>query len=270
MKRDKAIEYNIQIHDKIYKKYEQMHGDIFNPVEQKRLHEHLILAAKYIKTSSINKEALDYGCGSGNITHHLIDLDFHVVSADISEKFLILIKEKYGHTGKSETLKINGYDLSNIENNRFDFVAAYSVLHHIPDYLRIIEEMVRVTKQGGLIYIDNEANESYWNNNEYAEFQKLIKPKKNWKRFLKLSSYIYRIRKIINPRFEAWGDIHVYPDDHIEWDKIESLLSNFGCEIILKEDYLMYKKDYPIDIYLEYKNKVNETRVLIARKKNAN
>jgi len=267
MKIDKAIEHNIRVHDSIYKKYEQMHGEIFNPIEQERLRKHLSLAIRHLKTSSMRKEALDYGCGSGNLTQHMIASGFHVVSADISEKFLSLIKEKYSHTGKSETLKINGQDLSNIKNNRFDFVATYSVLHHIPDYLQIINEIVRVAKPGGIIYIDNEANESYWENSEYAEFLQLVQPKKNWKRFLKVSNYVNKIRKIINPRFEPWGDIHVYPDDHIEWNKIENLLSNCGCEIVLKEDYLMYRKEYPVDIYQAYKNKISETRVLIARKK---
>ncbi len=266
MKKEKLIEYNIRSYDRNYKKYEQMHGDIFSPIEQERLRKHLSLAIKYLKTSLTQKEALDYGCGTGNLTRHLIDLGFHVVSADITENFLSLIKDKYSHTGKSETLKINGQDLSNIKSNRFDFVATYSVLHHVPDYLRIIEEMVRVVKPGGIIYIDQEANESYWNSDEYAEFLKLVKIKKTWKRFLKPSSYIYRIRKIINPRFEIWGDIHVYPDDHIEWNKIENLLSDCKCDIVLKEDYLMYKKEYPFDIYQAYKNKVNETRVLAARK----
>ncbi len=267
MKKDKAIEYNIRVHNRIYKKYEQIHGDIFSAIEQERLRKHLLLAIKYLKTSSPQKEALDFGCGTGNLTQHLIALGFHVVSADISEKFLTFIKQKYNHTGKSETLKINGQDLSNIEDNIFDLVATYSVLHHVPDYLRIIKEMVRVIKPGGIIYIDNEANESYWNSNDYVKFLQLAQPKKSWKRFLKPSSYIYKICKIINPRFELWGDIHVYPDDHIEWNKIEDILTNNKCEIVFKEDYLMYKKEYSFDIYQAYKNKISETRVLIARKK---
>jgi len=267
MKINKAIEHNIRVHDSIYKKYEQMHGEIFNPIEQERLRKQLLLAIRYIKTPSIRKEALDYGCGSGNLTQHMIALGFHVVSADISEKFLTLIKEKYSHTEKSETLKINGQDLSNIRNNRFDFVATYSVLHHVPDYLQIIKEMVRVAKPGGIIYLDHEANKSYWKSNEYAEFLQLVQPKKDWKRFLKLSSYINKIRTIINPRYQAWGDIHVLPDDCIEWNKIENLLANCECEIVLKEDYLLYRKGYSVDIYQAYKNKINETRVLIARKK---
>jgi len=151
MKTDDAIKHNIKTHDLIYDKYEQIHGDIFNPIEQRRVYNLLEQTRAYIETPSVRKEALDYGCGSGNLTKHLIDLGFYVISADISENFLALIKEKYGHTGMSETLKINGQDLSNIENNRFDFVAAYSVLHHIPDYLQIIRDMMQYRISGNKI-----------------------------------------------------------------------------------------------------------------------
>ena len=269
MKTDNAIKHNIKAHDFIYDKYERIHSEIFNPIEQRRLYKQLEQSITYIKTSSVRKEALDYGCGSGNLTKHLIDLGLYVISADISEKFLAVIKEKYGHTRMVETLKINGQDLSYIKNNRFDFIATYSVLHHVPDYLRIIGEMIRVTKQGGIIYLDHEVNEPYWKRNkEYVEFlQALPKPQKKLRQFLILSNHVNKIRQIINPRYQPEGDIHVWPDDHIEWNKIENLLAMYGCTIVFKEDYLLYKRHYPENIYQTYKNKCNDMRVLIARKK---
>lgn len=268
MKIDTAIKHNIKAHDFVSNKYEQIHGEIFNPIEQQRLHKQLVQAFSYIETPTIKKQVLDYGCGSGNLTKHLIDLGLYVISADISDNFLKLIKEKYGHTGMVETLKINGEDLSNVENNRFDFVATYSVLHHIPDYLKTIEEMIRVTKPGGIIYLDHEANEAYWSKQkEYAEFLKALpKIRKGFKRFLTPSKYVDRFRKIKNPRYQAEGDIHVWPDDHIEWDKIENLLNTHGCTIVLKEDYLLYKRGYLENIYQEYKNKCNDMKVLVAKK----
>lgn len=52
-------------------------------------------------------------------------------------------------------------------------VATYSVLHHIPDYLGVIKELIRVTKPGGIIYIDHEVNEQYWEKSAvYNEFLK--------------------------------------------------------------------------------------------------
>lgn len=264
----KAIEHNVRVHDSISDLYEQVHGEIFNPIEQDRLYQELKQSLVYIETSSGIKEAFDYGCGSGNLTKHLLNLSLKVTAADVSEKFLTIVEKKYAKKGRLNILKINGQDLSNIENNQFDLVATYSVLHHIPDYLSIVKEMVRVVKPGGIIYLDHEPSESYWNKSkEYEMFlNALPKIKKTWKRFLKISNYINRIRRLINPRYEPEGDIHVWPDDHVEWNKIEKVFRENGCDVVYKKDYLLYKREYPEILYNEYKNKCTDMCVMIARK----
>ncbi len=268
---DLSIKRNIKIYDKIYNKYENKRDEIFNPIEQERLHKKLEQAFRWIKTSSNRKIALDYGCGSGNLAKHLINIGFHVVAVDVSDNFLRLVKQKYGNTGMLiNTLKVNGQNLSNINDNYFDFIGAYSVLHHVPDYLHIIKEIIRVTKRGGIIYLDHEANESYWSRNkQYTKFVRLVsRPSfKKWRKYLTLSKYIKRIREIIIPWYQPEGDIHIRPDDHIEWGKIENLLVTQKCAIVSKEDYLLYKAGYPVDIYQEYNNRgCNDMRVLVARK----
>jgi len=273
MENSEAIQIakNISAHDKIHNKYEKLHKkDIFNPTEQERLHNMLKKAVESIKTNSGLIRALDYGCGSGNLTNHLIELGLYTVAADVSKKFLNIVKNKWSHTGLLSTLEIDGKSLSNIETNYFDLVATYSVLHHVPDYLGIIKEMVRVLKPDGIIYIDYERNYSYWNKSkEYLEFLKLVElrtPKK-WKKYLRPSNYLTKLRLIMNPRYRPQGDIHTFPDDHIEWDKIETLLKTYGCETVLREDYLHYRVEYPMDLYERYKNKCNDMRLLIYRKK---
>ncbi|MHC4511889.1 MAG: class I SAM-dependent methyltransferase, partial [Planctomycetota bacterium] len=131
------------------------------------------MARNAVTTGAQCLRALDYGCGSGNLTGHLIELGMHTVSADISEGFLTLVQSRFSQTGFSETLMLNGKDLSNVPDEQFDLAAAYSVLHHVPDYLRIVAEMCRVLKPGGVIYLDHEVNESYFDRpNEYIEFVK--------------------------------------------------------------------------------------------------
>lgn len=264
------IRHNINVYDRIHDKYEEKHRDIFNPVEQDRLRKKLEQGVRSIKTSSSNKTALDYGCGSGNLTKHLIDLGMHTVAADLSKNFLALVARQYSHTGKLDVLEIDGQSLSNVEDNCFDLVAAYAVLHHVPDFLGIIKEMVRVLKRGGIIYLDHERSNSYWNKEKrYLDFMRLSSPKrkKKWGKYLKLSNYLLKLRRIIYPRYTSEGDIHVFPDDHIECEKIENLLTTQGCEIVLKENYLLYMTGYSIDVYQEYRNNCNDMYLLIARKK---
>ena len=143
MQDEDQIQFNRRVNDRVSRRYERLHGEIFNPVEQQRLRDALNVAINAIKTGSKPLKALDYGCGSGNLTKHLIDLGIHTVSADISEGFLALIERNFSQTDLSEVLTVNGRDLSNVPGGRFDLVATYSVLHHVPDYLRIVQEMCR-------------------------------------------------------------------------------------------------------------------------------
>jgi ubiquinone/menaquinone biosynthesis C-methylase UbiE len=272
MQEQDQIQFNREVNDRVSRKYERLHGEIFNAVEQQRLHDALNAAVKAVATGAKPLKALDYGCGSGNLSRHLIELGVHTVSADISEGFLGLIRRNFSSTGLSEVLAVNGRDLSNVPDDSFDLAATYSVLHHVPDYLGIVKEMCRILKPGGVIYIDHEVNESYFNRpKEYVEFLKKAQPTVNVKRYigllLNVRGYIHVIRRIVNPRYKREGDIHVWPDDHVEWDKIERLLTSEGLDIILKQDYLLYKSPYDLDVYNEYKDKCADERLLVAKKR---
>jgi len=266
------IQFNKVVNDSLSGKYEHLHGDIFNAVEQERLHKALQTAAEAVTTGAEPIRALDYGCGSGNLTRHMIELGINTVSADISEGFLVLIQQNFSKTGLSETLAINGKDLSGVADDSFDMVATYSVLHHVPDYMGIVGELCSVVKPGGVIYIDHEVVESYYDRTpEYVEFLRKARPAVNFKRYFKLLldvwGYKHIIRRLLDPRYKREGDIHVWPDDHIEWDEIEQLLISKGFEIVLKEDYLLCKGIYDLDVYNEYKDKCVDERLLIARKR---
>jgi ubiquinone/menaquinone biosynthesis C-methylase UbiE len=267
------IEFSIKTHHKVASRYEKIHDEIFNEVEQTRIRSTLGQGIKAVRSSEKNLKALDVGCGSGNLTRHLIDLGVYTVSADVSEEFLKLVEQRFSGTQLCEPLKINGRDLANIKDFTFDIAVAYSVLHHVTDYLYLVKEMCRVLKKGGVIYLDHEASETYYHKSkEYVEFLELATPKKLvLQRYLRLLSsfsfYVHFIRKRINPRYICEGDIHVWPDDHIEWDKIEQLLTSEGCEIILKKNYLLYKSFYRKDVYEKYKHRCFDTIMLFAKKK---
>jgi ubiquinone/menaquinone biosynthesis C-methylase UbiE len=273
MKTKEKIQSNIKVHDKIANKYKKIHDEIFNDVEQARIRSTIAQVVKVVKSKEKTLKALDVGCGSGNLTRHLIDLGVYTVSADVSDNFLKLVKQNFSSTGLSETLKINGRDLANIQDCTFDVAACYSVLHHVPDYLHLVREICRVLKPGGVLYLDHEANETYYNRpKDYTEFLKLVMPKSAvLKKYLRLllnfKFYVRFIKKRINPRHKGEGDIHVWPDDHIEWDKIEQLLIAEDFEITLKKDYLLYKSPYRKDVYELYKGRCSDMTMLIAKKR---
>jgi ubiquinone/menaquinone biosynthesis C-methylase UbiE len=269
MDKNKSIKNNQIVHDKIAKEYDKLHGEIFTTIEQNRIISKLFFAKENLKNNSLN--ALDIGCGSGNLSNHLLKLKFEVTSSDISKEFLKLVSMKYRKYGKKHSVfKLNGEDLSEIHSNSYDLVGTYSVLHHIPDYLKTIEEMFRVLKKGGILYLDHEVNENYWNqNNIYKEFirkNRLGFLKKNWRIYFSFYSLKTKFKQIFNPKFRPEGDIHVFKDDHIEWNKIEKLIKDLGGKILLKEDYLLFKYGYSKTLFNHYKGKCNDYRVLIIQK----
>jgi SAM-dependent methyltransferase len=274
----KHIRRNVRAYRRRARHYERRHGEIFNPVEQERLRQAVARALVDVQTGAERPRVLDFGCGSGNLTGHLLALGAEVVAADVSEQFLALVEDLHG-SGPISSFLLNGSDLGGLADESFDLVAAYSVLHHIPDYLSAVDEMARVTRPGGVVYVDHEANEEYWSDHpEYARFQEQVEEArrsrpKRLRRFLDpwhyreiADGYHVRLRRRFNPRYWPEADIHVWPDDHIEWSPIESRLKAQGFDVLQREDYLLYRDWYPLELWATYRERVTDTRTLVARR----
>jgi ubiquinone/menaquinone biosynthesis C-methylase UbiE len=262
------LEHNIKVHNRIAKRYEKIHGEIYNHIEQKRLREKLAVSVSSIDTKSDPCVALDFGCGAGNLTKHLSDLGCEVIAADVSTGFLDLIRSRK-YKKRVTTLQLNGKDLSSIPDESVDMVAMYSVLHHVPDYLSLMSEFARVLKRGGIIYIDHEASEAMWQDGELAEFTRQMKKKqkRDIGKYFVLTNYIDRIiRMFIDPTYQREGDIHVFPNDHIEWDKIRSELARVEVAPVLEEDYLLYRRSYDHATYESWKGNVGDMHLYIGKK----
>lgn len=259
---DEAIARNIEIHNLIADVYESRHGEIFNSIEQDGLRRRLTAAAEALPAER-RRCAFDFGCGSGNVIGHLLALGFHVTAADVAEAFLRGISGRYG-AERVATLRLNGEDLREISDCSFDLVAAYSVLHHIPDYVKAVTEMARVARRGGIVYIDHEANENLWQpTEEYLRFRREARYLSPWQRLMKSLRRKWREEPDV-PSQE--GDIHVHAEDHIEWDKIRAALAAAGCELLWQEDYLLFKTKYRREIWARYRQRLADYRCLVARK----
>jgi ubiquinone/menaquinone biosynthesis C-methylase UbiE len=273
------VRYNKDVHDLLAPLYEGRHGEIFNPTEQRRIHELLqSLLGKY--SGQDTPRVLDFGAGTGNLTKQFLKLGSTVVAADVSEGCLGELRVLTGRQTRLETMTLNGRDLAGVNSDSFNIVAAYSVLHHVPDYLAILDEFVRVVKPGGIIYIDHEVCPLYWDDNaeylayclELAEFQK-VQPENVLRRLLRLLTRRGGVRHILatlrlrGNQVVDDGDIHVYKHDHIEWSAIRERLEPF-CKIVTEEDYLVCRelKDPP-HVWSRWSDRCVDMRYLVARKK---
>lgn len=219
--------------------------------------------------------ALDVGCGTGNLTGHLIAAGANVTAADLAEGFLAIVRRKFGDSGRLDgVMPLNGTDLHPASDGSFDLVVTYSVLHHVPDYAGLVREMARVASPGGVVMIDHERSDASWTSPEYAAFlrEAVVWPPRRWWYWFQPSRYWKRIRPHLerrrwrNPRWMPEGDLHLWPDDHIEWRCVEDALAAGGCEVIARDEYLLFEPRFQRDVWERWRTRVSDMQLLLARK----
>ena len=253
-----AIAHNRRAHDALGGAYDARHPEIFNAAEQQRLRTAVMRAVDLARPAAGGPvRALDAGCGTGNLTSHLIAGGAVVTAADVSSTFLDLVQRRFGGGGLAGVAKLNGTDLQPIADGSFDLVVCYSVLHHVPDYAAFVREMARVTAPGGIVMIDHERTDASWTSIDYQSFlrEAVVWPPRRWWYWLQPSRYWKRIRPLLdgqrwrNPRWMPEGDLHIWPDDHIEWQGVESALAAGGCEVALRDQYLLFEPRYQREVW---------------------
>jgi ubiquinone/menaquinone biosynthesis C-methylase UbiE len=240
---------NARRHDASAKSYERLHPEIFNVTEQRRLARELDRALTHLRTP--HRRALDYGCGTGNLTEKLLGRGLEVWAADVSREMLRIVRAR-------RPIEMEGGVLKTIElpvefplpfpDRHFAFVSAYSVLHHIPDYLLAVRELVRVLDNGGVLYIDHECSADHWRSPVGVRVHRaLTMPRYSLRRAGGWLLNLFGKKELPLPpagqrAVVGEGDIHVYADDHIEWAAIRAAAAAEGLKEIPTNDYLLCRE----------------------------
>lgn len=271
-----AIAENRRAHDALGAGYDARHPEIFNPVEQTRLRQAIQRAVDLASGGGVRPvRALDVGCGTGNLTAHLIAAGATVTAADVAGAFLALVEARFGGTGKLDgVLRLNGADLRPASDGAFNLVVTYSVLHHVPDYVALVREMARVAAPGGVVLIDHERSDESWTSPDYAAFlrEAVVWPRRRWWYWVQPSRYWNRLRPLLawrrwgNPRWMPEGDLHIWPDDHVESARVEDALVAGGCGIVARERYLLFEPRYDREVWERWRARTSNTQLLMARR----
>ena len=271
---DQQVAANVEGYTRRAGQYDDVHVEIFNQIEQERLRAALVSARDAILSGG--PAALDYGCGSGNLTRHLVDLGFDVTAADVTPAFLEMVAERYD----VPIIELVDGDTGRVPNESFDLIALYSVLHHIPDYIAAVRDLVQKLRPGGVLFLDHEHNRNHWfppaelaafraQNHEATRTGRLWDPEhKRWQHLLRAatspSRHVTRYRK--SRRMPVEGDIHVYRDDHIEWEVVVQTLEAAGCELVARIDHLHFREGYDRATWEQWKDRTHDMTCLIARR----
>lgn len=104
----------------------------------------------FIQSSNGAVRVLDAGCGNGSCSARLAEAGFQVWGVDISERAIASAKERYPQAifccaSLEEQLPF--------QDGAFDAVYAGDVIEHIYDTRRMIAELGRVLKPGGMLFV---------------------------------------------------------------------------------------------------------------------
>lgn len=109
-----------------------------------------------MKPNNSQIRILDAGCGTGSGTDYLVHLNpnAQVVAMDLSAGTLQVAKERCQRSGATEVEfhNLSIYDVGKLEG-KFDFINCVGVLHHLPDPIKGIQELVGKLAEGGLLHI---------------------------------------------------------------------------------------------------------------------
>ena len=154
VEREKIIQENLKLYRLESQNYISLHPEIYNWFEQKETQRDLELLRKKVK----GLEALDIGCGVGNISLKLLSLGFKVTALDISTTMIKKVKSTLP-AEMAVNLDIIETDIDTFLSKpagRYNLVTMSSVLHHIPDYLESLQKIMGFIVVGGFLYITHE------------------------------------------------------------------------------------------------------------------
>lgn len=98
---------------------------------------------------------LDYGCGNGRVTRHLVKKVSRVTAADISGKMLSLFAEELKEHHNVQTVHIKTPALGELPNDEYDLIFSMLVLQHMNKSRakELLHHLSRKVKIGGYLFL---------------------------------------------------------------------------------------------------------------------
>jgi len=99
------------------------------------------------------KKLLEVGCGLGTDLLQFAKGGAHVTGVDLTPHSIELVKKRFELEGIAVDARVSDAENLPFENNSFDVVYSFGVLHHTPNTQKAIDEIRRVLRPGGKIAI---------------------------------------------------------------------------------------------------------------------
>ncbi len=120
----------------------------FEELEQQRFRSHRHLMA-WIEAMHPGRSVLEVGCGVGLDTFALAAHGLQVTAVDLTEVGVATAKSRFDRSRMSGDFAVADACHLPFEDNRFDYVYSFGVLHHVADTAQSIRQILRVLRPGG-------------------------------------------------------------------------------------------------------------------------
>lgn len=95
---------------------------------------------------------LDIGCGTGTTALHHAPRVAHIRAMDISPKMIEIARNKARDAGVSNVdFQVTSVQDLGVAAESIDIILAHSILHLVPEVDRVLVELARILKSGGLL-----------------------------------------------------------------------------------------------------------------------
>lgn len=96
---------------------------------------------------------LDLGAGEGSVTFPMLEFGLKVTAVDVSKTQLDLLARRCARF--AENLHLHCDDIHSFlekTQDRFEIVTANSFLHHVPDYMAVLQQAIQTLNPGGVFF----------------------------------------------------------------------------------------------------------------------
>lgn len=136
-------------------RYAELSREYFEELDFKRRLDEPWMEKEFelIQPYIIGRNVLEIGYGMGRDHLELAKRGAVLSGIDITPKNLEITREHLDVFGYTSDLHVGDAESLPFENNQFDFVYSFGVLHHTPNMEKAIQEVYRVLKPGGRCWI---------------------------------------------------------------------------------------------------------------------
>jgi len=227
--RKQVIKENENWHDKEARIYDHVRSELWNFYEQKRIADDI----ERIEELADGKNAVDIGSGTGNLVLKLARTGFSVDAVDVSEEMIEVLREKMNWK-EAGNVTLHNKPARNFLNNQpesRDVICFSSVLHHLPDYIEVLDNAISALKPGGLIYVVHEPLPKKIDRDDgnLSYLDKFLTPRTSfhmWKAPDKDSEMV---------------DYHIDRKDGIDSEELGGLFREKGMETMESQKYTTWK-----------------------------